>query len=39
MGAGETATAMAADADLPESVTELAVRMMEADAGICEGAV
>ena len=39
MGAGETATAMAADADLPESVTEVAVRIMEADAAVCEGAV
>jgi hypothetical protein len=39
MGAGETITAMAADADLAGSAMEVAVRTMEADAVICEGAV
>jgi len=31
--------AMAAEADLAASAIEVAVRMMEADAAICEGAV
>ena len=39
IGAGATAILMAADAVLAASTMEMAVRMMEADAANCAGAV